>query len=521
MSNHTRIPRTRIPRTRIARPRGTPHRLTSGARLLAAGALAAALAGCSLDDILGEANVPDGYKDPASARTPSGALAAYNGALARFRHGYAGRLQGTWSQSAYVLATGVFSDELQPNFLSTINGDLDAGYGVILDRRILPEVTDPRMPSPPDYTNVYSDLQAARGQAREALGLLQRYAPDEPPALRGHLYATIGYAEVFLADFFCSGVPLSTVEFDGNYTLAAGSSTEEVYAHAVAMFDSALVLAADSARIAGMARVGKARALLGMGRVAEAAAAASEVPDAFRYGMKFQDDGTPTGASRSAFYVWATPGTWNVTVANREGLRGADFVTSGDPRTTSIRYRYNTAAQPLYYPRKYATILDTTRLVTRDDSLVVLASGVEARLIQAEAELQAGGTAWLATLNALRTDGTFTTRPNAADSTRTDTLWNRGTGNVPGLRPLEDPLTQGAREDLLFRERAAWLFLTGHRQGDLRRLVRQYGREEQAVYPSGTYMGRGFSYGSDVTAPIPSRERLANPRFTGCLHRGA
>jgi hypothetical protein len=71
----------------------------------------------------------------------------------------------------------------------------------------------------------------------------------------------------------------------------------------------------------------------------------------------------------------------------------------------------------------------------------------------------------------------------------------------------------------MFRERAFWLFLTGHRQGDLRRLIRQYGRNAVQVYPTGAYPG-GATYGNDVTAPIPAAERLSNTLFTGCASRG-
>ena len=75
--------------------------------------------------------------------------------------------------------------------------------------------------------------------------------------------------------------------------------------------------------------------------------------------------------------------------------------------------------------------------------------------------------------------------------------------------------------DLLFRERAAWLFLTGPRQGDLRRLIRQYGRSAELLYPVGSYPGGVASYGGDVTAPIPAAERESNPHFTGCIDREA
>jgi len=73
--------------------------------------------------------------------------------------------------------------------------------------------------------------------------------------------------------------------------------------------------------------------------------------------------------------------------------------------------------------------------------------------------------------------------PCANDSTKVyyyvhpdSSSWSAGSGGVAELAALTDPGTAEARVDLLFRERAFWFFLTGHRQGDLRRLIRQYGR---------------------------------------------
>jgi hypothetical protein len=103
-----------------------------------------------------------------------------------------------------------------------------------------------------------------------------------------------------------------------------------------------------------------------------------------------------------------------------------------------------------------------------------------------------------------------------------------GTGGVGGLDSLSDPgaslsgaAADSARVDLMFRERAFWMFLTGHRPGDLRRLVRQYGRQQNKVYPTGPYPVLGNLYGTDVVLPIPTAEKISNPLFTGCASNGA
>ena len=60
------------------------------------------------------------------------------------------------------------------------------------------------------------------------------------------------------------------------------------------------------------------------------------------------------------------------------------------------------------------------------------------------------------------------------------------------------------------------------RQGDLRRLIRNYGRTQAEVYPVGPYRAAlSANYGSDVDAPVPADERRHNPRYTGCFERGA
>ncbi len=124
----------------------------------------------------------------------------------------------------------------------------------------------------------------------------------------------------------------------------------------------------------------------------------------------------------------------------------------------------------------------------------MLASGTEARLIEAEAALQAGNSGlMLQILNALR--------------------------SAAGLTPVTDPGSQALRTDLVFRERAFWLYLTGHRLGDMRRLVRQYGRAQDTVFPSGVYH-KGGEYGSDVNFPVSSDEKN-NPNFESCLDRNA
>jgi hypothetical protein len=224
---------------------------------------------------------------------------------------------------------------------------------------------------------------------------------------------------------------------------------------------------------------------------------------------------SPTKYSNySNFYF---DGSWycsNVNVGNREGGNGLDFVSAHDPRLvmdttvapTCDQSQEHPGAKPWYYPVK----------VGNPSTKLTIASGVEARLIEAEAALRNGDPSWLARLNALRTTCTdATTCPVEAPA---------GSGGVAGLAPLTDPVDPDARVDLLFRERAFWLFSTGTRLGDLRRLIRQYDRSANTVFPTGQYAGGVIAslpvYMNDVSLTLPtpaSGTAIANPHYKGCL----
>jgi hypothetical protein len=84
----------------------------------------------------------------------------------------------------------------------------------------------------------------------------------------------------------------------------------------------------------------------------------------------------------------------------------------------------------------------------------------------------------------------------------------------------------------MFRERAFWLYGTGTRLGDLRRLVRQYGRNQNTVYSVGPYPFSGATgipgplgaYGTDVSLTLPTAAgglSDPNPNYKGCLNHNA
>jgi hypothetical protein len=74
----------------------------------------------------------------------------------------------------------------------------------------------------------------------------------------------------------------------------------------------------------------------------------------------------------------------------------------------------------------------------------------------------------------------------------------------------------------MFRERAFWLYGTGHRMGDMRRLIRQYHRTIQQTFPQGLMsasQGTPLFYTSNAVFVPPSEELANNPNYHGCLNR--
>jgi hypothetical protein len=479
-------------------------------------------AGLACSDLSGltKQQLPDGISDPSTQHTRAGALAAYNNAFRLFGAQQSFSLSGgalTNPQGAsagifvkYVLISGLLTDELESGMLggNQLNYQSNAGNlnFLLLDTRQLVEgvassATDP----------VYSNLQGLRNAAVIAVGALAAYDTVDSPALRGHLHALIGYSELFLADMFCAGVPLSTLDFNANFTYRAGATTDQLYQAAIAQFDTAIALSADSVTVLNLARVGRGRAYLARGKYDSAAAAVAQVPTTYSYqgwvnwGMKgiggvFAGgaDGNNVGTSQS------------VTVADRQGADGLPYRSNDDPRTASASWGKNQFRVPQYAPVEYggAALASGTSIIAP----IPVASGIEARLIQAEAAyhgVATGSGDWLAQLNALR---------QSAPVQRT------GVPMPDSLPPLQDPgasVGDTARIRLLFQERAYWLFLTGTRQGDLRRLIRNYHLAQDAVYPTGSYplFGNLQRFGTNVDAPIPVSEQ-ANPLFHGCLGRG-
>lgn len=342
----------------------------------------------------------------------------------------------------------------------------------------------------------FRNLQRPRVTAEEAIASLRKFSPSAPPQEIGQMFNIQAFVENLMAETMCNGVPLSEVTTapDGSSQLVFGGpvTTDSMYRRALAHYDSAIVdTAGGDPRIFFGARVGLARVLLNMGRYVDAETTATVVPTSFQWLVSFSSVTGPDNANWDFNF-----NQFRYSVGDTDGHNGLNFVSAGDPRVPTVDQGPGFDSQ---------TEMFTDTLWHQFITPVVLADGIEARLIEAEGELFQGHTAnWLNILNALRAG----TGLPSADL------------RFKGLTPLVDPGSASARQDLHFSERAFWLFATGHRLGDLRRLVRQYGRGTETVFPTGAYR-KGGTYGPDVNFPIPLSE-LNNPKFSGqCIDRNA
>ncbi len=394
--------------------------------------------------------------------------------------------------------------------LATVIRDYIVSSGLLTDELMAPGVPGTNSASRDKRSGRWSEAppHTVRSLARLARGVVGKYVSGETSAWQAQLFVYEAYAEILIADGWCSGVPLSTLDFEGDWTYRAGSTTDEIYAHAMLLLDSADARAADSVSLQSTIRVLKARAQLAIGRYAEAAQTVQSVDGGFRAEMRIAfDNGARSG--QGLRYLEFISGA---SISDQEGINGLPYRSSGDPRIKPIQLtNFNRAT--VWFPVKY---------ITTDSSTFTMASGIEAKLILAEAALADHDPQQMLTmLNALRTTGTFTvdTVSLTGGGERIDTLWHAGIGGIAGLHRLALPATPTAQRQLLFAERAAWLFLTGNRQGDLRRLVRKYGLDREQVYPTGAYIVPGYLdvYGTDISFDLGSGE-LPNPLFTGCQY---
>lgn len=427
---------------------------------------------CSPSEIL-EVNDAD-IISPSEVNSPAGARAVRVGALARL----AGATSG--GESLFLLG-GLFTDEWN-------NGDTFIDRQQV-DQRII-------QANNTFLTTAYRAVHRARVSGEQAAALLQEFIPAGPSSDVAEMYFVQAYTENLMAEHFCSGLVFSP---------PAGSSeqygtqitTQAAFERALAHADTGLALitasTASDVRIRAALQVTRGRILLNLDRPAEAAASVVGVPTAAEYLILHSQT-----TSENVGWILNNSAR-RYSLSNNEGTNGLSFATADDPRVPAClggdaecqaagvtSARRDDDSQPLYVQLLWAT----------RESPVAITDGIEARLIEAEAQLASDAPLAFTTLNNLRA--------------------------TVGLTPLVPASTDAGRVDQLFDERGFWLFGRGHRTGDFRRLIRQYGLSAESVFPTGDWHKGGF-YGGDVTMPIPQAEEN-NPNVPvgqTCIDRSA
>jgi hypothetical protein len=458
------------------------NRIMKASYLSVAAASALFLAACNPSDQL-QVTDPD-IINPVDAQSPAGAIAVRNGALGRLNAATSG---GSSSSEGLFLLSGLLADEWN-------NGDSFIARWEVDQRAITLQNNF--------LTDVDRLLNRARLSATQAVGLLQQYVPLGPIADVAEMYFVQAYVENAVGEHYCNGLILSTV-VDGVEQYGTPTTTQAAFTLALAHADSGLALitgnTATDVKIRSALATLKGRILLNLNRPADAGNAVAGVLTSFKY-QEFHSQTTNDNAA------WTYNNTARrYSVSDKEGTNGLDFVSANDPRIptciandavcktigSTVAGRDDKSAFPMIVQRIW---------IARDNPVTIV-GGVEARLIEAEAAFRAGNSAlMIQKLNQARTEG-----------------------GVAGLTAnLTDPGNDAARVNLIFRERAFWMFNTGHRVGDMRRLVKFYNRPAETVFPTGAWH-KGGNYGPDLNFPVPQAEEN-NPNLVkgqNCTDRAA
>ena len=331
---------------------------------------------------------------------------------------------------------------------------------------------------------IYSNIHRARTGAEATIDLAQGFGGV--PEVESEMQSIVGYVYVIFAETFCGAVPFSKVPAGGGDIIYGEPLTQtQMFNAAINWFEQAASSSSGNSDLANLARVGKARALLGLGQIADAANEVASVPTDFVYNIEHSDNST---RQENGIYIMTTLrrqySMANEKGGNKVGIPYRDIGFAGDPR---VPYDGGTTNG-----QDDITLYYNQLKFTDENASVALASGIEARLIQAEAEADSGsGIGTHTILNELRD----------TIGLPTDLDFSALSGDALMLAHME--------------ERALWLYSTGKRHGDLRRLVDVYGMQASDVFPWGDYF-KGGSYDSNLTFPIPQSE-ANNPNYVECL----
>lgn len=427
------------------------------------------LSACSLDRVTDMAEASAGTEINSKViESAEGARWIYWGAIAKFSQLF-GMVAGN---------VALFTDELSRH--------PDMPQGELDSRTRLRDQDGTQHIVVADLANI---AQSTRVQLGQAIQLLDTYSGRGSNTMKAHSYGLLGMVHLILADNFCSGIPLSESRWGGEFEPGQGYPTDSLYQRAIHYADSGLLLSSDSAEVVTLLLGVKARALNSLGRYEEAADVAVQIGNSDNIGEVFYTN-QPVGATGHPAINIDTSG---YIVLNNKGQNGLVWVSDSLPRQ-DMRIPIRSASGTFAYPLKPSFFFGPR--------MISFASGAEARLIEAE--------------HLLASDNISGFMEKILTVRR---MYNTASGNQ--LLDTVDPGTESGRVDLLFRERAYTFYVSGRRLGDMRRLVRHYGRDPKDIWPTGPSEGSQFIlYGPNYvfTPEVPGigRESTHNSFWFEC-----
>ncbi|CAG2533102.1 hypothetical protein MAR621_03221 [Maribacter dokdonensis] len=400
---------------------------------------------------------------PESLNSEAGIQTLRAGSLGDLAVAMSGSAAGHGATTGLIVMSGLMADEY--SYSGTFPTRREA------DTRNLQDING-------DINTIYGNLHRSRTGAETTIDLLANFGGN--PEVESEMQSIVGYAYVMFAETFCGGVPFSKAPADGGELIYGEPlTTEQMFNAAVEWFDQAVTNAGSNDKLANLGRLGKARSLLGLGQIDAAAGEVAAVPSDFVYNIEQSDN---SRRQENGIYIMTTVRR-QFSIADGKGGNGLMYRSAMDPRTPwDGGTEFGQDDITLYY----------NQLKFNSSSVpVALASGIEARLIEAEAAA------------------------SADDAQTVENIHNELRAAI-GLSELD--LSGISGEDLLlahFSERAFWLFSTGHRLGDLRRLVDVYDMMPSSVFPWGPYF-KGGEYNPNLKFLVPQSESN-NPNYVGCL----
>lgn len=441
------------------------------ALLLVVGLTAGAAGACELD-----VSDPD-VVTPTQLEGPGAVQPQINGVVGDFQESY----------DDVIRYVALFTDEMILGGTFPTRIDVD-------ERNILPSNVTLT-------TDLYEPLHVSRASADDAVENFQAALDDEAFSevtglleegiALGQLYG--GYTRIVFGEVYCQSI------FGGPDGESAPLDSDARMEEALTVLQDAESSAeqAGLGDVANAARVGQARALVWLGRFAEAANVAADVPTDFVYFSRYSENDPIEQGNQLHIFSWGALGfsvRWTVgdgTAGGRHNERWPHYVE------WAAQGLLDTIPSEEFAPAELGVEGTLQLLYDRPASDVVLASGWEARMIEAEAMLRNGSA-------------------EAAEDLVNDLL------TTPSANPMLDVnpgLPLGAFETVDFtgdlsndlpqlaRARISGLWLSGTRQGTLRRFSQDDGID---LYPQGTQ-------GDDESFPVVEQEIENNPNVSsGC-----